>query len=70
VNAVSPTLVNEASAATSYNTLPFYREYAQALSRTKLGIDIPQRNPSRNARDLIPDMTFSGIGVGKPGQGI
>lgn len=31
------------------------------VNRTKLGILIPERNPSLNPLDLIPAMTFSGI---------
>jgi hypothetical protein len=61
VNTLSPTLFNEASFAASYNTLAFYPEYPNLVSRTKLGVDIAQRNPSLNPLDLIPDMSFSGI---------
>ena len=31
------------------------------MNRTALGINIPQRNPSLNPLNLIPNMTFSGI---------
>jgi len=31
------------------------------VNRTKLGINIQQRNPELNPLNLIPDMTFSSI---------
>ena len=44
----------------SQNTLTFYPEDPAKVDRTKLGINIPQRNPSLNPNNIIPDMTFGG----------
>ena len=60
-NTISPTLFNEALLAFSQNTLNFAPEYPDLMNRTKLGILIPQRNPSINPLNLMPDMTFSSI---------
>jgi hypothetical protein len=60
-NTMSTTLFNEASFAVSQNTLNFSPEFPDLVNRTKLGILIPQRNPSLNPLNLIPDMTFSSI---------
>lgn len=61
VNTISPTIFNEVSVAVSQNTLTFGPEFPALVDRTKLGINIPQRNPSLNPLNLIPDMTFSSI---------
>jgi hypothetical protein len=58
-NTITPTLFNEASFAVSQNTLTFEPELPQLVNRTALGINIPQRNPSLNPQNLIPDMTFN-----------
>jgi Carboxypeptidase regulatory-like domain len=60
-NTISPTLFNEASIAVSQNTLNFSPQNPDLVNRVKLGILIPQRNPSLNPQNLIPDMTFSSI---------
>ena len=44
----------------SQNTLTFYPEDPARVDRTRLGINIPQRNPSLNPNNIIPDMTFGG----------
>jgi hypothetical protein len=60
-NTISPTLFNEASVAVSQNTLTYYPENPDLVNRQKLGILIPQRNPSLNPANTIPDMSFSSI---------
>ena len=60
-NTISPTLFNEASFAVSQNTLNYAPEYPDLVDRTKLGINLPQRNASLNPQNLIPDMSFSSI---------
>ena len=60
-NTISPTLFNEASFAASQNTLNYSPEFPDLVNRTKLGINIPQRNAALNPLNLIPDMSFSSI---------
>jgi Carboxypeptidase regulatory-like domain len=60
-NTITPTVFNEASAAVSQNTLTFTPQFPDRVNRTKLGINIQQRNPELNPLNLIPDMTFSSI---------
>jgi hypothetical protein len=60
-NTLTPTMFNEASVAVSQNQLNFSPEFPDLVDRTKLGINLPQRNPALNPLNLIPDMTFSGI---------
>ena len=60
-NSISPTLFNEASFAVSQNTLNYAPLNPDLVDRTKLGINIPQRNPSLNPLNSIPDMSFSSI---------
>ena len=60
-NTISPTLFNEASFAVSQNTLNYAPEFPDLLNRTKLGIDIPQRDPALNPLNLIPQMSFSSV---------
>jgi hypothetical protein len=60
-NIISSSLVNEAAVAASWNSVAFTPENPNAVNRTALGINIPQRNPSMNPLNLIPNMTFSGI---------
>jgi hypothetical protein len=60
-NTISPTLFNEASVAVSQNTLNYGPENPDAVNRTKLGIDIPEKNPAINPLNLIPQMTFSSV---------
>ncbi len=60
-NTISPTMFNEASVAVSQNTLTYAPLNPSLVDRTALGITIPQRNPSLNVLNAIPDMTFSGI---------
>ena len=47
-NTLSPTLFNEASFGVSQNTLAYAPGNPNLVDRTKLGILIPQRNPSLN----------------------
>jgi len=60
-NVLSPTLFNEASFGVSQNSLYYYPENPDAVDRTKLGILIPQRNPSINPLSMIPNMSFSSV---------
>jgi hypothetical protein len=60
-NTVPSTVFNEASVAVSQNTLTYGPLDVSKLDRTKLGIDIAQRNPSLNPLNLIPNMSFGGI---------
>ncbi|MDQ6678733.1 MAG: Plug and carboxypeptidase regulatory-like domain-containing protein, partial [Acidobacteriota bacterium] len=60
-NVITPSLFNEVSVAVSQNTLTFTPFDVSKVDRTKLGIDIPQRNPALNPLNLIPNMTFGGI---------
>jgi hypothetical protein len=60
-NVVTPTLFNEVSFAVSQNTLTFTPLDVSKVDRTKLGVNIPQRNPALNPLNIIPDMTFSSI---------
>ena len=60
-NTISPGTFNEAKFAVSQNTLTYAPLDPSLVDRTRLGIVIPQRNPSLNVLNAIPDMTFSGI---------
>ena len=60
-NTISATTFNEASFAVSQNTLTYAALSPALLDRTKLGINIPQRNPALNPLNTIPDMSFSSI---------
>lgn len=60
-NIVTPAIVNALTIGVSQNTLTYSPQNLSAVDRTKLGILIPQRNPSLNPLNLIPDMTFGGI---------
>ena len=60
-NLISPTIFNELTVAASQNTLTFYPQDPAKVDRSLLGITIPQRNPSLNPLNLIPNMTFGGI---------
>ena len=59
-NSVTPTLFNEAVFAVSQNTLTYSPLDPGLVDRTKLGITLPQRDPSLNVLNAIPNMTFSG----------
>ena len=61
VNTLSPTLFNEASILESQNRCNYFPEYPNLVNQAKLGINIPNANPSLNPLDLIPGITFSGI---------
>jgi hypothetical protein len=61
VNTITSTWVNEAILGVSQNTLTYFPLDVSKFDRTKLGIDIPQRNPANNPLNLIPNMTFSGV---------
>ncbi|MFN7921494.1 MAG: carboxypeptidase regulatory-like domain-containing protein [Bryobacteraceae bacterium] len=60
-NTISPTMFNQATVAFSRNTLTFFPKDNDKVDRTKLGIDIAQRDASLNPLNLIPNMTFGGI---------
>ncbi len=60
-NVITSRLINDASWAVSQNTLTFTPLDPSKVDRTKLGVNIVQRNPSLNPLNIIPDMTFSGI---------
>ncbi|HEY1493569.1 MAG TPA: carboxypeptidase regulatory-like domain-containing protein [Candidatus Solibacter sp.] len=60
-NTITPTTFNEAIVGVSQNTLTYYPEDPSSLDRTKLGINIPQRNPSLNPLNIIPNMSFGSI---------
>ena len=60
-NLISPSMFNEFTIAASQNTLTFFPEDPNKVDRTKLGINIAQRNPSLNPLNMIPNMTFGGI---------
>ncbi|MCU1263373.1 MAG: TonB-dependent receptor, partial [Bryobacterales bacterium] len=60
-NVITPSLFNEVSVAVSQNTLTFTPLDVSKVDRTKLGVNIPQRNPSLNPLNIIPDMTFSSV---------
>lgn len=60
-NTLTPTMFNQATVAYSQNTLTYFPLDPTKLDRTKLGINIAQRNPALNPDNLIPNMTFGGI---------
>ncbi len=60
-NSITPTLFNETSVSASRNSIAFAPKDPASIDRTKLGIAIPQRNPSLNPQNSIPDMSFGGI---------
>ena len=61
VNTITPSVFNEVTVGVSQNTLTFFPQDPGAVDRVKLGILIPQRNPSLNPNNIIPNMTFSSI---------
>jgi hypothetical protein len=60
-NNIGATMFNDLSVAFSQNTLTYEPLDPSVLDRTKLGINIAQRNPALNTQNLIPNMTFGGI---------
>jgi hypothetical protein len=60
-NTISPTVFNEFVFGVSQNTLTYYPEDYSKVDRTKLGINIPQRNPALNPYNMIPNMTFGSV---------
>ncbi len=60
-NNIGATMFNDFSVAFSQNTLTYGPLDPSVLDRTKLGINIAQRNPALNTLNLIPNMTFGGI---------
>ena len=60
-NSLSPTMFNQATVAISRNELTYGPRDTAKLDRTKLGINIAQRDPSQNPLNLIPNMTFGGV---------
>ena len=61
INVITPTMSNEASIAVSRNTLRYYPTDPSLIDRTRLGINLLQRNPSLNVLNEIPTMSFNGI---------
>src|SRR5215469_5754583 len=61
INVITPSMSNEISLAASQNTLTYGPTDPSLVDRTKLGITLAERNPSLNALNLIPNMSFSGI---------
>jgi hypothetical protein len=59
-NTIQAGTFNEASAAFSQNKLYYTPLDPTVIDRTATGITLPQRNPSLNPLNLIPNMTFSG----------
>lgn len=60
-NILTPTIFNEMVIGVSQNTLYYYPDDYGKVNRTRLGIDIPQRNPSLNPENMIPNMTFGSV---------
>ena len=60
-NNIGATMFNDFSVAFSQNTLTFDPLDVSVIDRTKLGINIAQRNPALNPLNIIPNMTFGGI---------
>jgi hypothetical protein len=60
-NTLGPTVFNEAILGVSQNTLTYFPEDPGKLDRTRLGIGIPQRSPSLNPLNLIPNMSFGNV---------
>lgn len=60
-NTITSTLFNELILGVSQNTLYYYPDDYSAIDRTKLGINIPQRNPSLNPMNMIPNMSFGSV---------
>ena len=60
-NNIGATMFNDFSVAFSQNTLTYEPLDPAVLDRTKLGINIAQRNPALNPMNLIPNMSFGGI---------
>src|SRR5689334_3183838 len=58
---ISPTIFNELVVGVSQNTLYYYPDDYSKVDRVKLGIVIPQRNPSLNPFNVIPNMTFGSV---------
>jgi hypothetical protein len=60
-NTITPTVFSEFIFGVSQNKLYYYPSDPNLATRTGTGILLPQRDPSINAGNLIPDMTFGGI---------
>lgn len=58
---VSPTIFNEFTMGVSQNRLWYYPRDPEKVSRTKLGINLPQWNPGLNDGNYIPNMNFSQV---------
>jgi hypothetical protein len=52
-------VINDFFVGASQNTLTYLPQDPSKMDRVALGITIPQRNPSLNPLNLIPNMTFS-----------
>jgi len=59
-NTIAGGTFNEASLAASQNTLTYSPLIQSAIDRSTLGITLPQRNPTLNVLNAIPDLSFSG----------
>ncbi|MDZ4796910.1 MAG: carboxypeptidase regulatory-like domain-containing protein [Bryobacteraceae bacterium] len=60
-NSIGASWFNELVYGISQNTLTYRPDDYTKLDRTKLGINIPQRNPALNPMNMIPNMTFTGV---------
>ena len=60
INTISASMSNEAVVAVSQNHLNFTPADPSLVDRTKLGITLPQRDPSQNVLNAIPNMNFGG----------
>lgn len=58
---VSPTIFNQLTLGVSQNRLWYYPTDPDRVDRTKLGLNIPQWNPSLNEGNFIPNMNFGGV---------
>lgn len=61
VHAASPTVFHELTLGVSQNRLWYYPLYPDKVDRGKLGLKIPQWNPSLNAANYIPNFGFGGV---------
>ncbi len=60
-NSLGASWFNEVVFGISQNTLTYEPDDYSTVDRTKLGIDIPQRNPALNPNNMIPNFSFGGI---------
>ena len=58
---ISPTVFNQLILGVSQDHLTYNPVFPYKVDRTKLGVNVPQFNPSLNAGNLIPNFTFGGV---------